>query len=142
MQQQLIAGHGPGRWPGRLPGLLAALVLALVLAVLATPAARATAPDYALLEEALLQNVRDGYIDYDGLAGNPKFARFVSDLATAEVPAERSEALAYYINAYNAFAIQAVLQGKAPDSAFGRRRFWNLRLLLWNSRPRRARRSG
>jgi hypothetical protein len=128
MQQQLIAGRGPGRWPGRLPGrlpgLLAALVLALVLAVLAAPAARATAPDYALLEEALLQNVRDGYIDYDGLAGNPKFARFVSDLATAEVPADRSEALAYYINAYNAFAIQAVLQGQAPDSAFGRRRFF------------------
>ncbi|MCC7490159.1 MAG: DUF547 domain-containing protein [Gammaproteobacteria bacterium] len=112
---QIIAGRGFMR----ALGLLAVLVLAL-----AAPAGRAAAPDYALLEEALLQNVRDGYVDYDGIADNPKFARFVTDLATAQAPTERNEALAFYINAYNAFAIQGILQGHTPDSSSGRRRFF------------------
>ena len=29
-------------------------------------------PDYALLDDVLLQNVRNGYVDYDGITANPK----------------------------------------------------------------------
>jgi hypothetical protein len=109
----------------RMAGLRSSLAAALLaLLALAPGIGRAAAPDYAILEEALLQNVRNGYVDYDGLAANPKFAAFVAGLGTATAPTERGEALAFYINAYNALAIQGILEGYSPDSFFGRRRYF------------------
>lgn len=120
------------RWTGNdVPGQLTAglrrrgaatLLALLALAAQAALAAAAAAPDYGLLEEVLLQNVRNGYVDYDGIAAQPKFARFVAELETAPPPAGRNAALAYYVNAYNALAIQGVLQGPAPATASSLRR--------------------
>ncbi len=107
-------------------GFLTRRLLALLVTLLAASTAMASAtPDYGLLEDALLQNVRNGYVDYDGLATNPGFASFIADLAKTPAPTERDAALAYYINAYNALAIQGILDGGSP--AHSRRRFFAAR---------------
>ncbi len=103
---------------------LVAIAAALLLTVAAFPAA-ATMPDYALLDEALLQNVRNGYVDYDGLEANPGFARFLEQLAPKPDALDApGAALAYYINAYNAFAIRGILDGGSPATRMGRSRFF------------------
>jgi hypothetical protein len=88
-------------------------------------AAVANTPDYGLFDEVLLHNVRNGYVDYDGVALNPKFSEFVRQLgeAQAEPFADREAELAFYINAYNALAIQGILDGYSPATRFGRHRF-------------------
>lgn len=107
--------------PAALP--LALLVLACA-ALLRAPGALAAVPDYGLLDQVLVENVRDGYVDYDGMAANPRFATFLSQLATAELPAGREEQIAFLVNAYNAFAISGILQGQSPATRFGRHRFF------------------
>jgi hypothetical protein len=102
--------------------LLGALVLVGTLA--STPCA-AVVPDYDLLDSVLLANVRNGYVDYDGIAADPRFSEFVRQLGEPpddiDTPAA---ALAYDINAYNAFAISGILQGYSPATPRGRSRFF------------------
>lgn len=96
-----------------------------LLAGLAIGPAHAAVPDYALLDGVLLENVRKGYVDYDGIAANPAFGQFVDQLARpAEAFGSREAELAYYINAYNAFAISGILKGYSPGSWFGRYRYF------------------
>ncbi len=98
-----------------------AAVVALLACVTSTQAA---GPDYGLLDDILVHNVRNGYVDYDGIAANPRFESFLRELATAPRPAERKAELALLINAYNAFAISGILQGYSPSSRLGRWRFF------------------
>ncbi len=99
--------------------------LATLIALLgALLPAHAAAPDYALFDDVLIHNVRNGYVDYDGIAANPRFAVFLKQLATAEQPTDRKAELALLINAYNAFAISGILQGYSPSSRIGRWRFF------------------
>jgi Protein of unknown function, DUF547 len=92
---------------------------------LSLAAASTASPDYALLDEVLLYNVRNGYVDYDGIRTSPKFERFVEQLAARPAPfATPAAELAYYINAYNALAIRGVLDGFAPEGRFGRWRYF------------------
>jgi hypothetical protein len=102
-------------------------VLALLL--LATSAAAAAAPDYRQFDDVLVRNVRNGWVDYDGIAADPAFGRFVRQLATttaADLP-DRSARLAFYINAYNALAIQGILNGDSPATRVGRAVFFRRR---------------
>jgi hypothetical protein len=106
----------------------AAAMLAVAASAVLTLAPRPTAagtPDYALFDEALLQNVRNGYVDYDGIKANPGFAEFLRQLAGKPDGLEGPGAeLAYYINAYNAFAIRGILDGYSPASRLGRHRYF------------------
>jgi hypothetical protein len=86
--------------------------------------ARAAAPDYALLDQVLVENVRNGYVDYDGIAANPRFATFLGQLGTADLPDDRNQRIALLVNAYNAFAISGILQGYSPATRFGRSRYF------------------
>lgn len=96
-----------------------------LLLLIAGVAAQAT-PDYRLLDQVLLQNVRDGYVDYDGIRVDPRFEQFIGQLgepapADAQAPEEQ---LALLINAYNAFAIKGILGGYTPATRFGRYRYF------------------
>lgn len=100
-------------------------LLMVYIVVLAGGEAAYAAPDYGLLDEVLIQNVRDGYVDYDGIGANPKFTVFLEQLAAKPEPfASPADELAYYINAYNAFAIRGILDGHSPATRFGRYRFF------------------
>jgi hypothetical protein len=101
------------------------LSVAIGLVAAGSGPAAASNPDYALLDAVLLQNVRNGYVDYDGIEADPAFAEFLRQLATTpdefDTPAAE---LAYYINAYNAFAISAILKGYSPATRTGRNRYF------------------
>lgn len=99
------------------------------LAALASGIATADVPDYRQWDGVLVRNVRNGFVDYDGIKADPAFARFVGELgnATATDLPDRAAKLAFYINAYNALAIQGVLNGDAPDSLLGRLTFFKRR---------------
>jgi hypothetical protein len=103
--------------------LTLAALAALLLA--GAPAPAALAPDYGLLDGALLRNVRNGVVDYAGLREDPAFGQFLSQLAVADEPGpgQRFERLALLINAYNALTLASVLEGQSMGTARQRRAF-------------------
>lgn len=103
----------------------AAGIVLLVLLACAAPLPAAL-PNYGELDGVLLRNVRNGFVDYDGIRADPAFARFVASLGNAE-PADledRNAELAFLINAYNALAIQGILDGYSPATRLSRRAFF------------------
>jgi hypothetical protein len=107
--------------------LLARLLAALILLAAAAPLL--AAPDVRDLDSVLVRNVHNGYVDYDGIRADPAFERFIATLASTdpallETPADR---LAFLINAYNAFAIQGILDGLSPGTRSGRKRLFKVR---------------
>lgn len=113
-----------------LPPLAALCLAALCLAALGLAAladsARAAGPSYAPLNEVLVRNVREGYVDYDGIKADPAFARFIKSIGNTEPGdlASADERTALLINAYNCFAILGILDGRSPASWFGRGRYF------------------
>lgn len=110
--------------PTSLAALLARTLM--IAALLASQWARAAGPDYGLLDQVLLQNVRNGYVDYDGIRADPRFEQFLHQLGEtpAIAPENRADQLAFYINAYNALAIHGILEGYSPATRFGRFRYF------------------
>jgi len=88
--------------------------------------ARASVPDFDALDELLLQNVRNGFVDYDGFAADSRFPQLVQQFgaATPMVLDAADGGLSFYVNAYNVLAIQGILSGSSPDSWWGRRKFF------------------
>lgn len=84
--------------------------------------------DTDALDEALARHVHAGRVDYPGLARSAAFARYLADIGRARRGAATdAEWLAFLINAYNALAIRAVLDGLSPAGLPGRLRFFLLR---------------
>jgi hypothetical protein len=83
-------------------------------------------PGFDAFDELLLQNVRNGFVDYDGIAGDERFTAFVDDLADSPQSTLDSSdgGMAFYLNAYNALAIQGILDGGSPESPRSRRKFF------------------
>jgi hypothetical protein len=102
--------------------------LACVWLLLAAPA-QADVPDYRQWDDILVRNVRNGYVDYDGIRADPAFARFLRQLDTTRETdlGDRAERLAFYINAYNALAIQGILNGDSPETLLSRLAFFKRR---------------
>lgn len=104
-----------------------ALLVAACLVLLLPGVSRGALPAYADLDSVLVRNVRNGVVDYDGIRADPAFERFVRGIATAE-PRDlgtEAEALAFYINAYNALAIRGILDGYSPETRRGRRSYFH-----------------
>jgi len=101
------------------------LLRALLLSLVCAPAL-ATLPGTDDLDAVLLRNVRNGFVDYDGIRADPAFGRYVTGLATATASdlGDPEVRLAFLINAYNALAIQGILDGYSPSSWFGRRTYF------------------
>ncbi|MBI4370984.1 MAG: DUF547 domain-containing protein [Elusimicrobia bacterium] len=81
---------------------------------LGTPASAAFDPAHFAWEQVLQAHVRDGRVDYKGLRSHPEaLDRYLDSLAALR-PAEydswsREAQLAFWINAYNALTVKAVL---------------------------------
>lgn len=87
---------------------------------------QAQPPDYDALDEMLARNVRNGFVDYDGIASEPQLDELVRQIGTTragDLTSTNTE-LAFYINAYNVLAIQGILNGRSPSSWWGRRKFF------------------
>jgi hypothetical protein len=106
----------------RMAGFLAGLCLAW-------NASRAATPAYSDFDAVLLRNVQQGFVDYAGIRPDPAFARFLASLAETrpEDAADSRARGALLINAYNAFAIQGILDGYSPASWLGRYSYFKRR---------------
>ncbi len=72
--------------------------------------------------QTLQQHVTDGHVDYPKVATDTAFKTYLRDLqniAPQQLPTPNHR-LAFWINAYNAFAIQGILDGYSPSTFSGR----------------------
>lgn len=115
--------------PRTVTGLSVSTALCLLLILASAATARAQSPDYDTLDAILARNVRNGFVDYNGVAAEPGFDAFIARLGALQPTdlATGSAQLAFYINAYNALAMQGILNGRSPSGWWGRRKFFGQR---------------
>jgi len=81
---------------------------------------------YQSFEDVLSTHVHDGVVSYPGIAADPRFALFLRQLDRIDPNSlpTRNDRLAFWINAYNAFAIKGILDGGSPLTLLGRYRYF------------------
>ena len=103
---------------------LAAMWCALLGAAFSADATESIGSDalHSGFDDLLSAHVTDGHVDYDGIADSQAFSDYLTTLGTTDLEAlsGEKEVLAYWINAYNAFAIKGIIDGHSPSSFFGR----------------------
>jgi Protein of unknown function, DUF547 len=109
-------------WRSFLKGVAVGLCF-LVLAGLAF----GQAPDARAFDALLRANVRTGVVNYPGFQDNASFRAYVAELAKPARFSGRNDELAYYINAYNALAIEGILEGLSPSTLLGRARYFKFK---------------
>jgi hypothetical protein len=100
--------------------------MSFAIALFALAAVGAQGIDHAPFDALLRANVSKGLVNYPGFQDSAPFKAYVADLAKDVSLPNKSEQLAYNINAYNAFAIQGILDGLSPSSTLGRLRYFKL----------------
>lgn len=77
-------------------------------------------------EAVLGAHVEDGQVDYPGIVGDPRFDAYLDQLNRVNPNdlTTREDRLAFWINAYNAFAIKGIVDGYSPSTTFGRYRYF------------------
>ncbi len=69
-------------------------------------------PDPSLFTAVLRDHVKDGWVDYAALRTDQRLSRFLAQVAATDpdqIPAGR-ERLAFWLNAYNAYTLQLIVQ--------------------------------
>jgi len=77
-------------------------------------------------DELLRAYVVDGVVNYPGITADARFQAYLLQLDRVDpnrLPT-RQDRLAFWINAYNAFAIKGILDGYSPMTLFGRYRYF------------------
>ena len=112
---------GKKRWQtGRVISITALLIVASITGVSANSSL------HDPLDAVLSAHVIDGRVNYPGIASDRRFASYLGQLKqTQAVKLRRRESLVFWINAYNALAIQGILNGGSPSSFFGRLGYFN-----------------
>lgn len=89
---------------------------------------RTTPVDHSAWHELLQQYVDDqGHVDYDGFQhARTSLDKYCQHLSEGPPAGNRDEILAYWINAYNAFTIQAVLRFAPNNSLREADQLWKL----------------
>ena len=118
------SGPPARRFRGRHPFLIGVLVGLALLAVLGSALAQGI--DHAPFDALLKANVKNGVVNYPGFQNNAAFRKYVDDLGRPATLPTKQDQLAYYINAYNALAIQGILEGLSPSSVLGRARYFKI----------------
>lgn len=93
----------------------------LVAATESPPPSTTNASIHRPFDLVLQDHVIDGHVNYPDIAQDNRFAQYITWLTSAPAgETSHEEALAYWINAYNALAIKGIIDGKSPSSFFGR----------------------
>jgi hypothetical protein len=81
---------------------------------------------HRLLGQVLAVHVKDGVVDYPGVQRDDRFSTYLTQLDRVDPQAlpTRQERLAFWINAYNAFAIKGILDRYSPMTLVGRYRYF------------------
>ncbi|MEE2904381.1 MAG: DUF547 domain-containing protein [Myxococcota bacterium] len=97
-------------------GLLSALVIAQVPS--------ASLRGYA---EILKSNVKNGLVDYRRIEKNDlsKLDDFITAVGKAKLPSQKNERIGFYVDAYNAFVLRAVIRLKHPKSVLDVKDFFD-----------------
>ena len=105
-----------------------ALPLTLTMALAGSVPAEVDSND--LYTEILATYVKDGRVDYAGLAKKDlgKLDRYLAGVATAVVPPNRNRRIEFYIDAYNALVLRAVIKHKRPRSVLDVKDFFKARV--------------
>lgn len=114
------------RLPDPIRRRLAAVPALLAIAALIAGAPLAHAIDHAPFDALLRAHVKNGVVDYPGFQDSAAFKAYVAELAKPATFANKSDELAFQINAYNALAIQGILDGLSPSSFLGRARYFKV----------------
>jgi hypothetical protein len=81
--------------------------------------------DWSAWDDILRAHVAHGVVDYDAIGSEPAFAETVEAIGAASLDGEeRTDQLVFLINAYNVLAVQGILNGRSPKSAFGKLKFF------------------
>jgi len=70
--------------------------------------------------DVVAQHVNEGLVDYPSISRDKNYHLYLSALEPDTPLPSPSAALAYWINAYNALAIKGILDGRSPESFFGK----------------------
>ena len=93
-----------------------------------TPAEPIRAGEFShrLLSRVLESHVRDGVVDYPAIQMDDRLPAYLAQVDRVDPTAfvTRNERLAFWINAYNAFAIKGILDRYSPVSYVGRYRYF------------------
>ncbi|MBT8119319.1 MAG: DUF547 domain-containing protein [Gammaproteobacteria bacterium] len=93
----------------------------LLLSVTAAYAEQAIEPlSHDLFQDVLTAYVDDGDVNYPGISADSSYHSYISDLQKPVRFQNSNEELSYWINAYNALAIKGILDGRSPESFFGK----------------------
>lgn len=81
---------------------------------------------HTLFEQVLKAHVKDGVVDYPAILTDNRLAAYLAQLerVAPNTFATRNEQLAFWINAYNAFAIKGILDHYSPVTYLGRYRYF------------------
>jgi hypothetical protein len=81
---------------------------------------------HRLFGEVLASHVKDGVVDYPGIQRDDRLSVYLAQLDGVDPNAlvTRNERLAFWINAYNAFAIKGILDQYSPTTYLGRYRYF------------------
>ena len=90
----------------------------LLLLCLTAAGASSTIASHALLTAVLAAHVKDGLVDYAALKTDARLARYLDQLALTEPAtlASDQERLALWLNAYNAYTLQLILDREPAKS--------------------------
>ena len=91
---------------------------------------------HRLWQELLSADVRDGVVDYPAIRRQGRLPSYIALLNRVD-PGRLSvgDRLAFWINAYNAFAVTGILDGYSPDTLFGRYRYFIARKYSIGGQP-------
>lgn len=80
---------------------------------------------HRLWEEVLRAHVRDGVVEYPEISQQGQVTSYLALLDRVDPNGlPMPDRLAFWINAYNAFAVKGILDGYAPSTLFGRYRYF------------------
>jgi len=100
--------------------------VSFAIALFALASAFAQGIDHAPFDALLRAHVAKGVVDYPAFQSSAPFKAYFADLAKDVPLPTQADQLAYNINAYNALAIQGILDGLSPSSTLGRVRYFKL----------------
>jgi len=77
---------------------------------------------HELFDQTLREHVQHGVVNYPGYASDPRLTQYIHQLNRLDPTTlpTRNDRLAFWINAYNAFAIQGILDGYSPKTWAGK----------------------
>jgi Protein of unknown function, DUF547 len=83
---------------------------------------------HRLLHDVLHQAVSDGQVDYPRIQRDERFQQYLAQLSRVDPNAlpSKTDQLAWWLNAYNAFAIQGILDGETPRPYVGWYRYFKV----------------